>query len=214
MKKIIILTIIIFIAQLNVSAQLTKRVFFIGNSYTSVNNLPQMIHDLAMSNGDTLIFDSYTPGGYTLGNHSKDQNCIDIIRNGNWDIVVFQQQSQVLSLLDNRIENTNEWYNKLVSENFVYNSNHCIRPMIYMTWGREYGDPQFCPTNPPSCTYELMDDEIFKRTMEWANSINGFSEMSPIYVSPVGRVWRKIRTNYPEIKLYQPDGSHPSLIGS
>ena len=30
----------------------------------------------------------------------------------------------------------------------------------------------------------------------------------------MGRVWRYLRTNNPEIELYQSDGSHPSLAGS
>jgi len=33
-------------------------------------------------------------------------------------------------------------------------------------------------------------------------------------VAPVGRVWRHIRENYPQIQLYSGDGSHPSYIGS
>ena len=33
-------------------------------------------------------------------------------------------------------------------------------------------------------------------------------------LSPVGALWKYIRTTYPEINLYSTDGSHPSLEGS
>ena len=33
-------------------------------------------------------------------------------------------------------------------------------------------------------------------------------------VSPVGRVWRYIRNNHPDIDLYSNDGSHPSVAGT
>ena len=75
-------------------AQLSYKVLFLGNSYTGVNNLPQLIHDVALSAGDTLVFDSNTPGGYTLVNHSLDANSKNKIMNGGWDYVVIQGQSQ------------------------------------------------------------------------------------------------------------------------
>ena len=41
---------------------LNYKVLFIGNSYTEVNNLPQIISDIASSMGDTIQISSYTPG--------------------------------------------------------------------------------------------------------------------------------------------------------
>lgn len=61
------LLLILLVSGLAVFGQsLTKKVLFLGNSYTAVNNLPQMMADVAVSAGDTLWFDSNTPGGYTL----------------------------------------------------------------------------------------------------------------------------------------------------
>lgn len=52
---------------LQVAAQnRTRKVLFLGNSYTEVNNLPQIIANAALSAGDTMLFDSHTPGGYKL----------------------------------------------------------------------------------------------------------------------------------------------------
>ena len=56
----------ILIAQTNLNAQTTRKVLFLGNSYTSVNNLPKMVYDVALSAGDTLIYDSHTPAVVSL----------------------------------------------------------------------------------------------------------------------------------------------------
>src|SRR5688572_24080242 len=75
-------------------AQTSHRVLFLGNSYTSVNNLPKLIHDVALSAGDTLVFDSHSPGGYQLESHSLDVISQNKIMTGGWDYVVIQGQSQ------------------------------------------------------------------------------------------------------------------------
>ena len=53
-------------------AQDTLRTLFIGNSYMAVNNLPQLISDLAAAQGDVLIFQSNTPGGQTFQLHANN----------------------------------------------------------------------------------------------------------------------------------------------
>ncbi|MFM9004523.1 MAG: hypothetical protein ACKOSR_03320, partial [Flavobacteriales bacterium] len=75
-------------------SQVTKRVLFLGNSYTSVNNLPAMTQACALSAGDSLIIDSNTPGGYTFEGHSTNAISLQKIALGNWDFVVLQEQSQ------------------------------------------------------------------------------------------------------------------------
>ena len=56
---------------LSLQAQ-TTRVLFIGNSYTSVNDLPEMTRQLALSLGDTLIVANSSPGGYTFQQHTAN----------------------------------------------------------------------------------------------------------------------------------------------
>src|SRR6186713_317667 len=82
------------ISEYELKAQVSYRVLFLGNSYTAVNNLPQIIHDVALSAGDTLVFDSYAPGGYQLMDHSIDVTSQNKIMTGGWDYVVIQGQSQ------------------------------------------------------------------------------------------------------------------------
>ena len=90
-KKLSIVWVFSFLL-LTVQGQ-TKRVLFLGNSYTSVNNLPQMVSDVAASVGDNLIFDSNAPGGYYFGDHLINTVSVNKIKSGNWDYVVLQDQS-------------------------------------------------------------------------------------------------------------------------
>ena len=94
-NTIIILTILI--CTVSFGQNKTKRALFLGNSYTGVNNLPQIIADIATSMNDVLIFDSNTPGGYTLQGHSTNTTSISKINMGNWDYVILQEQSVIPS---------------------------------------------------------------------------------------------------------------------
>src|SRR5688572_23871736 len=93
-KLVFISSFVLLVSIATSSAQTTRRVLFLGNSYTGFNNLPQLISDAALSAGDSLIFDSNTPGGYTLEAHSLDPVSLGKIATGGWDYVVLQGQSQ------------------------------------------------------------------------------------------------------------------------
>lgn len=190
------------IAGYELKAQLSHKVLFLGNSYTYVNNLPQLVHDVALSAGDTLVFDSYTQGGYSLENHSLDPACKTKIMAGGWDYVVIQGQSQEPVLASSQFNNGAA---ALCSQIAQYNP--CAVIMPYMTWGRKNGDAANCPNFPVVCTYQRMDSALKSRYLNLTASING-------EVSPVSVVWRYLRQNHPGIDLYWPDESHPSAEGS
>lgn len=188
------------------SAQVTKRVLFIGNSYTSVNNLPLLCASVAASTGNTIVYDSSTPDGHTLEGHFYNTVTTAKIQAGNWDFVTLQEQSQRPSFPDHTLGYMVYEYTTLLN-NKILQSNPCAETAFYMTWGRKNGDSQICPQFPPVCTYEGMDDRIRNCYMTMTND-------NAAIVSPVGAVWRHIRTNHPELELYAADGSHPSLLGS
>jgi PKD repeat protein len=183
-------------------AQLSYRVLFLGNSYTGVNNLPQLVHDVALSAGDTLTFDSNTPGGYQLADHVTDVNSQTKVMQGDWDYVVIQGQSQ------EPITYTSQFNNGGAAlHNQIKQYNPCAVTMPYMTWGRKNGDALNCPFFPVMCTYQGMDTTIREAYLDLTNALNG-------EVSPVSVVWNYLRQNHPNIELYQADESHPSAEGS
>ena len=86
MKHIILLVCAFLLMPFALRGQQSKHVLFVGNSYTEVNNLPQMVANVALSMGDTLVYSSNTPGGCTLQQHCNNQS-MTLIRQGGWDAV-------------------------------------------------------------------------------------------------------------------------------
>ncbi len=197
---------IIFIFFNALSYSQTKKVLFIGNSYTINNDLPQIVKDLAASVGDNLTFQASIIPSYSLKEHSTNTSTLNLIRQGGWDYVVLQEYSQNPSnLLPWVEENVYPYAQFLDSEINTYNPN--AETIFYITWGRRDGDAERCPYNPAVCTYEGMDDLTRERYMYMAQAYHAIA-------SPVGPVWRNLRQNHPAIELYDPDGSHPTEAGS
>lgn len=200
------ISLIFCILYCNIFSQKTKNVLFLGNSYTEVNNLPSLIKNIANSTGNDIVYDSNTPGGYTLQGHAGNNISQSKIMQGNWDFVVLQEQSQIPSFPDNYV-NTNMFPYAKKLDSLINHYNPCAETIFYMTWGRKNGDTSNCASNPVICTYIGMDNAIRNRYEMMANQ-------NQAILSPVGAVWRYIRTNFPSIELYSSDESHPSLEGS
>ena len=199
---IIFLSSLLFFSGSALKAQQSNKVLFLGNSYTGVNNLPQIISDIALSVGDTLIFDSHTPGGYQLIDHSLNTVSQNKIMAGGWDYIVLQGQSQ------EPITNPSDFGNGAYAlYNQIRQYNPCNVIMPYMTWGRKNGDVSNCLAFPVMCTYQGMDTTLRNKYLGITSIING-------EVSPVSVVWNYLRQNHPTIELYQADESHPSAAGS
>ena len=204
-STIISLTVLLLLTNF-AEGQLSRRALFIGNSYTYVNNLPQLTATVALSAGDTLHFDSNAIGGYTLQLHSNNATTFAKIAVGNWDDVVLQEQSQLPSFPDAQVQ-TDVYPYAHILDSIINAQNPCAETMFYMTWGRKNGDSSNCASWPPVCTYDGMDSMLHLRYMAMA-------QMNNALVSPVGAVWKYIRQNFPSIELYQADQSHPTLSGS
>lgn len=204
--KAIVLAGIVCSLTATLHAQKSVRALFLGNSYTDVNNLPEIVKQLALSAGDTLIYSKNAPGGYTLQGHSTNPTSLNLIQAGNWDYVVLQEQSQLPAFPDAQvISQVYPYAHALDSMIKVYNP--CATTLFYMTWGRKFGDASNCANFPPICTYEGMDSLLYLRYTIMAQD-NGAG------IAPVGRLWHSIRDNHPAIDLYSSDNSHPNNNGS
>ncbi len=169
MKKIGVFVLLFCVQSIILSQSNIKKILFIGNSYTYVNDLPTMFTNFALSTGDTISTDSSTPGGHTFNNHTQNSTTISKIMQGNWNYVVLQEQSQLPSFPISQVE----------TECFPY--AHTL----------DNG----------------MDSLLRIRYTQMAVENNAI-------LSPVGVVWKYLRTNYPSIELYSSDESHPSLAGT
>jgi len=186
------------------NAQTTKKVLFLGNSYTQYNNLPSLVAQSATSTNDVLIHDSNLIGGYSLEQHATNQTSLSKINGNQWDYVVLQDQSQKPAFPINYV-NTFVFPYAIQLTNLIKQNYACSVPLFYSTWGKKNGDPQICQNG--QCTYEVMDNLLQQRYRSMAETNKGV-------ISPVSQVWRYLRENNPTIELYNSDNSHPSLAGS
>lgn len=184
----------------------SREVLFIGNSYIYVNDLPNMIKQIAASFNDTLIYSQSTPGGYTLEAHSTYNNTLNAIKQAQWDVVILQEQSQRPSFSPAQVASDTYPFAKLL-DSLILKNNPCSETMFYMTWGRKNGDATNCPFYPPVCTYEGMQQRLRESYIEMAKDNKGV-------VSPVGAAFKIVRDSLPGIDLYNPDESHPSVAGT
>lgn len=204
MKRLLLLCYFIGLA-LTLKAD-THRVLFIGNSYTYVNDLPSMLREVALSLGDTLIVSSVTPGGYTFNQHSVNPATLSAIQGGNWDVVILQEQSQIPAFSPAQVQSDCVPYAKKLCDS-IKAYNPCAEIVFYMTWGRKNGDASNCANYPPICTYAGMQQGLYDSYLMLCDS-------NEATCAPVGAAWRVFRNLYPNIELYSPDESHPSINGT
>ena len=177
-----------------------------GNSYTYVNDLPNLVKQIALSFGDTLLYESSTPGGSSFSAHSTNTQTLSKINQQQWDYVVLQAQSQEPSLSPGYV-NANVLPAAQILIDAIESNSLCIEPLFFMTWGRKFGDASNCVPYPPVCTYLGMQERLRTRYLDMAFTDNASC-------SPVGMAWKKSIAQNPSLELYSPDESHPSIYGS
>ena len=179
-----------------------KKILFIGNSYTYVNKLWDVIAALAKAEGHPVSVASVTEGGKTLQYFNdpageKGKEARGAIASGGFDIVVLQEQSLRPAISTGLfLEAAASLCKKIRAAG--------AEPVFYATWGRKEGAAaleQYHLTNK-TMTEKLL--AAYRR----AGEINGAA------VSPVGAAFYEIYTGHPGIELYQSDGSHPSQAGT
>jgi hypothetical protein len=182
------------------------RVLFIGNSYTYVNNLPDLIKGIALANGDSVIYDSNCPGGFTFNNHYTNATTLAKISAGNWTHLVLQAQSQEPSFSPSQVASQTLPY-AIRLDSLVKKYSPCATTVFYETWGRKNGDASNCMFYPPVCTYTGMQNRL-------KQSYKLFADSAHALMAPAGEAFRACVSSNTTINLYQADESHPSMEGS
>jgi PKD repeat protein len=203
-RKALILLLGVFLYSIGISQ--SKKVLFLGNSYTFVNDLPSLVQDIASSLGDSIIYDSNAPGGYTLEQHCTNAVTLSKIASQSWDFVVLQEQSQKPSFPPSQVAVEVYPFAKTL-DSLIKVNNPCTKTVFYMTWGRKYGDQTNCLSYPPVCTYLGMQQRLYDSYMEMGDS-------NQAWVAPVGIAWRNSIQADSTLDLFASDFSHPNLYGS
>jgi hypothetical protein len=163
----------------------SKKILFIGNSYTDFNKgLDYHLLKFAPNSDAARI----SPGGYTLQNHWEDANTLETIRSGEWDVVVLQEQSQI-PVSDYKA--FAEYAQKLNTEIKAAGAE----TILFMTWER-----------PDSVQYGVT-------TQALNNNYIYLGQQLGIKVAPVGLAFANALRERPSLQLYSEDG-HPTPQGT
>lgn len=181
-------------------------VLFIGNSFTKMNNFSTMVSEIGNSLGDNIYTDFSAIDSYTLEKHSKLQQTIDKINSRKWDFVVLQEQSQRPIMDTSTKAKVVESIDKLMK--MIYTNNSSTQVLLFMTWGRKYGDSDLCKALPYTCSYDGMQDAL--RDAYW-----NLGYFFNVRVVPCGIAWKTImHDSLHNIDLFYPDNKHPNEAGS
>lgn len=203
-----IITMLLLITN-NIKAQGDVNILFLGNSYTAVNNLPQLVAKIAESNGKNVYYASSTPGGHLLLQHAENSTSLNLIKEGNWDYVVLQEQSQLPTIEYYRSYMEKGWQ-MLRDTTMKYNED--AQMIGYMTWGRRYGGQQCA--NYGEGTYCSVAFEDFNHMQDTlASAYNSCADKFGSMIAPVGLAWKYVLGDS-DLVLHSGDNSHPSIHGS
>ncbi len=185
----------------------TTKILFIGNSYTYANDLPLLFKNLSASGGENVRTGISAPGGFTFQMHLNEITTLNLIRDGIWDYVVLQEQSQTPVIEYLRYNSMYPSAAGLDSIIKLYNPNS--NTIFFMTWGRKNGGQQCIDT---SCSPVFTD--FFHMQDSLKSSYTMISNILSAMISPAGEAWRTARLIKPYVNLWEPDESHPTLEGS
>ena len=205
MNKLILL-LLTSICGVGLQAQKTKKVLFIGNSYTAYNQMVTMIDSLAIADGNTMVYDVHAPGGQTLKSHTENPVTFTKIKAQKWDYVVLQEQSQIPSFEWNSFQKDCVPYAKTLVDTIRAN-NACTIPVFFTTWGRRDGDPQWDSIN----TFHKMNDRL-DIAYNYLAKVNGAHKIAVGFSFATVKEPGGGAVSFTE--LYDNDGSHPSRYGT
>ena len=182
-----------------VLAEEKTRILFVGNSYTGQIRGAVTKLFAASPEGKTTELEFVTPGGKTLAFHLGNEATTKKIKEGNWDYVVLQDQSQTPAVFPKKFADAAVKLDKLIEASGA-------ETVFYQTWGRRDGDKANAKLFP---TYKSMQKKLSKNYISVAKRCKA-------RLAPVGDTWSLVRKENPELGrgLYKKDGSHPSFKGA
>ena len=174
------------------------RILFIGNSYTSVNDLPDTFADLAWAGGHRVQTEALDEGGWTLAQHLAASETAPTIDSERWDDVVLQEQSQLPSLAVDRTGMMYPAATKLVA----MIRQRGAQPFFYLTFAHQDGWSEEGLPDYPS-----MQAAIDAGYM-------GIADQLSVPVAPVGAAWETVVGEASHPDMWQSDGTHPTVSGT
>jgi hypothetical protein len=190
-----------------------ERVLFIGNSYTHVNQLPDVFAEVVKSAGHKVpTIKSSTPGGQTFKQHLTVQpKSLAAIDEGQWDVVILQGQSQEPALAE---------VSPAIRADFVDSAaalcqrirakSPQARIVFYETWARhaDYWTAKGKDFNPG---VGKDPAEMQARLRLWYGNV---AKANQALLAPVGDAWERNYQSKEPFRLHVADNSHPDFKGT
>ena len=174
------------------------RVLFVGNSYTSVNNLPSMFAKLAASGGHRVDAAMTGQGGWTLAEQASSGDLASRLSSSEWDVVVLQEQSQIPASDTARRATMFPAARQLVADVRAAGA----QPMLFLTWAHRDGWPEQSLPDYASMQSAIDDGYL------------AIGREQGVAIAPVGRAWSIVIGEQAQPGLWQDDGSHPTVRGT
>jgi hypothetical protein len=202
MKKIILfITLLTFLVN---AESKNLNVLFVGNSYTYVCGMPEILKAMAEANGHELRYDQQTPGGKTFQQHWVGKKAVEKMTAGDFDVVVLQNQSfEPVGDPENMMK-----YGKLLAAEI---DKAGARKLYYLTMA--YKEP---------VKWMKQDSEEARRGKALLPEMN--DRLTAAYtrlakatggeVAPVGVAWKLAYESDPGLNLHAGDHSHPAPAGA
>ena len=174
-----IIYILHFNAECNASIETrdTLKVLFIGNSYTYMNNLPQIVSIISDKCNTKLITEKSASGGATLKDHwlgNKGLETKEKIEKGVYDIVIMQGQSTEPINARDSLQKYSILFCDFIKRNGA-------KPYLFATWPRKK-----IPQN----------QEIIEYTYE------SIAKKTSAGLIPIGASWEMAKKVRPDVELY------------
>jgi hypothetical protein len=174
------------------------RVLFLGNSYTSVNDLPAMFATLADSGGHHVDTGALDDGGATLTDHLASPATGAALSSGHWSVVVLQEQSQAPSSAQLRQSGMYPAARRLIT----MARGAGTRPIFFLPWAHRDGWPERGLPDYTSMQVAVDDGYLTIAHEQHAT------------VAPVGAAWLTLVDQGMDSGLWQADGTHPTAEGT
>lgn len=177
-------------------------VFFVGNSYTFYFELPALVEAISRElEGPLVRTESHTLGGYTLRRHLDEGHVATVLDDGApdgdpWEWVILQEQSRLgVPYADSIVGSLGDPgpFLSASAELAALVRASGAEPAFYMSWAKEQFPAQIHALAAAYDSAAIAQDAL---------------------VAPVGWAWDLVREAQPELGLFNPDGSHPSALGS
>ena len=162
------------------------RVLFIGNSYTSFNNLPGLVAAMAEAGGGRkIVVGRHLRNGGSFERHVKE-GAIQKIGSQPWDVVVLQEQSMMPIVYPERMQESARQLHVAIKQRGA-------QIVFFLTWARQ---------NKPETQTNLNV------------AYDSIARELGAMVAPVGVAWHNAMAADDKIVLHRSDKSHPNPTGS